>query len=76
MSKSRVTGSPMPMDESLAPNPPYGAVIDYLLPAGVSASDGVTLEILDSAGAVVRPDSLHTALAQVKDTARSGRDFR
>ena len=48
------TGSPMPKDESLAPNPPYGAVIDYLLPAGVSASDGVTLEVLDSANALVR----------------------
>ena len=28
------TGTPMPKDEPLAPNPPLGAMIDYALPAG------------------------------------------
>jgi photosystem II stability/assembly factor-like uncharacterized protein len=45
-------GTPMPRDEPLAENPPYGATIDYYLKT--SARGPVTLEILDPAGEVVR----------------------
>jgi photosystem II stability/assembly factor-like uncharacterized protein len=46
------TDTPLPPDEPSAPNPPDGAVIDYYL--GASASGPVTIEILDSAGQLVR----------------------
>ena len=46
------TDTPLPPDEPLAENPPVGAVIDYYLPQ--AASGAVTLEILDSAGKLVR----------------------
>ena len=46
------TDTPMPPDEPMGKNPPDGAIIDYFL--GPSAKDQVTLEILDSHGAVVR----------------------
>ena len=45
-------GTPMPRDEPLAENAPYGAMIDYYLKA--NASGPLTLEILDPAGEVVR----------------------
>ena len=45
-------GTPMPRDEPLAENPPFGAMIDYYLKA--NASGPVTLEILDPAGDVIR----------------------
>ncbi len=46
------TDTPLPPDEPAGPNPPDGAVIDYVLK---KASPGpVTLEILDAAGHVVR----------------------
>jgi photosystem II stability/assembly factor-like uncharacterized protein len=45
------TGSPMPKDEPMVPNPPNGAYIDYLLG---SAAQSVTLEITDAAGKLVR----------------------
>jgi photosystem II stability/assembly factor-like uncharacterized protein len=44
--------TPIPIDEPAGENPPDGAVIDYALPQGVTGP--VTLEILDSAGKVVR----------------------
>ena len=46
------TGSPMPKDEAMAPNPPFGAAIDYALRA--TPSQPVTLEIFDTQGALVR----------------------
>ena len=46
------TGTPMPKDEPMAPNPPDGAYIDYVLKSAPNAP--VTLDILDSKGAVVR----------------------
>ena len=45
-------GTPMPRDEPLAENPPYGAMIDYYLKSNVSGL--VTLEILDPAGEMIR----------------------
>lgn len=45
-------GTPMPRDEPLAENPPFGAVIDYYLKTGASGS--VKLEIRDPAGQVIR----------------------
>jgi photosystem II stability/assembly factor-like uncharacterized protein len=45
-------GTPMPRDEPLAENPPYGAKIDYYLKS--NASGPITLEILDPAGEVIR----------------------
>jgi photosystem II stability/assembly factor-like uncharacterized protein len=44
------TDTPMPPDEPAAQNPPDGAMIDYYL----AASGPVTLEVLDSAGKLVR----------------------
>jgi photosystem II stability/assembly factor-like uncharacterized protein len=45
------TGTPMPKDEPMAPNPPFGANIDYVLNAPAAM---VVLEIMDAEGAVVR----------------------
>ncbi|HEY3581841.1 MAG TPA: hypothetical protein VGK82_14905, partial [Pyrinomonadaceae bacterium] len=45
-------GTPMPRDEPLAENTPFGAMIDYYLKS--NASGPVTLEILDPAGTVIR----------------------
>jgi photosystem II stability/assembly factor-like uncharacterized protein len=44
--------TPLPQEIPVAPNPPAGAVIDYLLPA--SAQGPVRLDILDSHGKTVR----------------------
>ncbi|MBS1241115.1 MAG: glycosyl hydrolase repeat-containing protein, partial [Gemmatimonadetes bacterium] len=46
------TDTPLPPDEPAGENPPDGAIINYWLGEGVSGA--VTLEILDSAGALVR----------------------
>ena len=45
-------GTPMPRDEPLAENAPYGAMIDYYLKSDTSGP--LTLEILDPAGEVIR----------------------
>jgi photosystem II stability/assembly factor-like uncharacterized protein len=45
-------GTPVPMDESLAANPPEGAVLDYYLRE--KASSPIQLEIFDSEGMLVR----------------------
>jgi len=45
-------GTPMPRDEPLTDNAPYGATIDYYLKT--DASGPLTLEILDPAGEVIR----------------------
>src|SRR5207248_67199 len=49
VNEPRFTGTPMPKDEPLAPNPPLGAMIDYSL----SATAPVTIRIVDSSGALV-----------------------
>ena len=56
-------GTPMPRDEPLAENAPYGALIDYYLKSNVSGP--VTLEILDPAGEVVRKYSSEDKAPQV-----------
>ncbi len=45
-------GTPVPMDETLAANPPEGAVLDYLLKD--KPSTPIQLEIFDSEGKLVR----------------------
>lgn len=45
-------GTPMPRDEPIAENPPFGAMIDYYLKSSVSGP--VTIEIVDPGGEVVR----------------------
>jgi photosystem II stability/assembly factor-like uncharacterized protein len=60
------TGTPMPKDEALAPNPPYGAMIDYTLGGAATA---IELEILDDAGNVVRAYSSKDPVTPV-DPAR------
>jgi photosystem II stability/assembly factor-like uncharacterized protein len=45
------TGTPMPKDEPIAPNPPLGAMIDYSVAAPVSGP--VVIQIFDSANALV-----------------------
>ena len=49
--RSLGTDTPYPADEPAGQNPPDGAIINYYLPNDVSAA---TLEVLDSAGKVVR----------------------
>jgi len=46
------TDTPWPPDEPRGPNPPDGAIIDYTLKTAVSGP--VTIEILDTAGTLVR----------------------
>jgi hypothetical protein len=46
------TGTPWPKDEPMAPNPPAGAYLDYVLDRDAKAP--VTLEIFDASGALVR----------------------
>ena len=53
-------GTPVPMDEPLAENPPDGAVVDYWLME--TAKGPVELEILDAEGALVRRFSSAEAL--------------
>src|SRR5258708_28352535 len=53
MRSSSDQGTPVPMDESLAANPPEGAVLDYYLKD--KASSPIQLEIFDSEGKLVRP---------------------
>src|SRR3954451_12759599 len=45
------TGTPMPKDEPLAPNPPLGAMIDYSVTAPVTSP--VVVQVFDSANALV-----------------------
>jgi len=56
-------GTPLPRDEALAENPPYGAIIDYYL--GPRSTGPVTLEILDPAGDVIRHYSSEEHVAPV-----------
>ncbi len=44
--------TPLPLDEPRTPNPPAGAVIDYILPA--APRDPIMIEIFDGAGKIVR----------------------
>ena len=46
------TGTPMPKDEALAPNPPFGAYIDYVM--GQASAGQITLEIFDDHDQLVR----------------------
>lgn len=46
------TDTPLPPDEATAPNPPDGAIIDFYL--GSATTGPVSLDILDSAGKLVR----------------------
>lgn len=46
------TGTPLPKDEPIASNPPFGAAIDYVLKS--TPKKPVTLRILDAEGKLVR----------------------
>jgi photosystem II stability/assembly factor-like uncharacterized protein len=46
------TGTPMPKDEPMASNPPFGATIDYVV--GAPLTQPLTLEIYDSRNVLVR----------------------
>ncbi len=46
------TGTPMPKDEPMAPNPPVGAYLDYTL--NTPAKSPISLDIFDSSGGLVR----------------------
>jgi hypothetical protein len=50
--RSTYSDTPMPPDEPAGENPPDGAVVDYFLAQEVAG--GITLEILDAQGKVVR----------------------
>src|SRR5262249_30876967 len=56
-------GTPLPLDEPLADNPPYGAIIDYYLKSAASGS--VTLEILDPADETIRRYSSEDRAPQI-----------
>lgn len=56
-------GTPLPLDEPQGQNPPNGAILDYYLKS--PASEPVTLEILDSAGKVVRQYSSADKVPQI-----------
>jgi len=56
-------GTPMPRDEPIAENPPFGAMIDYYLKSTVSGP--VTIEIVDPGGEVVRKYSSEDKPARV-----------
>jgi photosystem II stability/assembly factor-like uncharacterized protein len=47
------TGTPLPKDEPMAPNPPLGAYVDYVIPAGAAAAP-LEISIHDATGALVR----------------------
>jgi photosystem II stability/assembly factor-like uncharacterized protein len=49
---SAFTGTPMPKDEPMAVNPPFGAYLDYVL--AKDAKGPVTIEIRDGAGVLAR----------------------
>jgi photosystem II stability/assembly factor-like uncharacterized protein len=57
-------GTPVPFDEPHADNPPDGAILDYYLKD--TQSTPVRLEILDSAGALVRRYASDDVLAKTK----------
>src|SRR5262249_9743300 len=50
--RSTWTDTPIPPDEPLAANPPAGAIVEFFLPH--APKQPVTLEVLDSKGALVR----------------------
>jgi photosystem II stability/assembly factor-like uncharacterized protein len=52
MYRSTWTDTPIPPDEPLAANPPAGAIVEFFLPR--DAKHGVTLEVLDASGNLVR----------------------
>ncbi|HXT21965.1 MAG TPA: hypothetical protein VN923_14535, partial [Thermoanaerobaculia bacterium] len=55
--------TPLPPEEPRTPNPPAGAVLDYVLPA---AAKEVVLEVLDAKGAVVHRESSAEAPPRVE----------
>jgi photosystem II stability/assembly factor-like uncharacterized protein len=60
------TDTPLPPDEPVGENPPDGAMIDYFLPANVSS--GVTLEIKDEKGEIIRRYSSNDPAPKIDET--------
>jgi hypothetical protein len=67
--RSTNTDTPLPADEPAGENPPDGAIVDYNLPRDVQGV--VTLEVLDSAGKVLRKYSSDDPVIPAADALRS-----
>jgi len=68
------TGTPLPKDEPTAPNPPFGAWIDYALAA--TPREPITLAIRDAAGRLVRRySSAETPAAMDPTTAHAAPEW-
>ena len=63
------TDTPLPPDEPAGQNPPDGAIIDYFL-SGAPPSSVASLEILDSAGKLVRQYASTDIAEEPKDTGQ------
>src|SRR5205085_10788971 len=63
------TDTPLPPDEPAGQNPPDGAIIDYYI-SGVPTPSAATLEILDSAGKLVRRYSSEDKAEPPADTGQ------
>src|SRR5262249_2068242 len=64
---NKYTDTPLPPDEPAGQNPPDGAIIDYYL---ASNAKEVTLQILDSAGKLIRKYSSSDPVEEPKDTGQ------
>jgi photosystem II stability/assembly factor-like uncharacterized protein len=61
-----------PQAGNVGRNPPFGALLYYFLPAAPDSADSVRVEIVDSAGAVVRSYSSSTGSSASRLSARRG----
>ena len=71
------TDTPLPADEPAGQNPPDGAILDYELPPDAAtrasaATRKVTLEVMDSAGKVLRRYSSDDPIAPAPEELRAG----
>ena len=71
MNKPEFTGTPMPKDEPLAPNPPAGAIVDYAFPANFTG-DGADRDLrsVRGVGETVRQRGSAKAARPLEATGR------